>query len=50
MSTKIFEARRNAIQAMKGYIDALKDDDYNQTCVRDSVVVTALDALECYNK
>jgi len=50
MTTKIFEARRDAIQAMKGYIDSLKEENYNVTCIRDSVVCTALDALECYNQ
>jgi len=48
--TKIIETRRDAIQALKRYIDALKDQDYNETCIRDCVVVTALDALECYGK
>ena len=50
MSTRINETRRDAIQALKLYIDALKDDDYNEICIRDSVVVSALDAIECYGK
>ena len=50
MTTKIIEARKNAIQALKVYMDELRNMDYNQVCIRDSIIVSALDALECYNR
>ena len=49
-TTKIIEARKNAIQALKVYMDELRNMDYNQVCIRDSIIVSALDALECYNR